>query len=414
MAVYSYIRKGDYVYQEKKPVNLNVLLGSLFLGYSMVYIDKLSVGISIVSISKDIPMTESTKGLILSAFFIGYALMQIPMSFAINKFGARSVVIFSVILIGIFDFIFGLSQSIQMLIAVRLLSGMFAHSGYASASSKEVIDNFPVERRTFAKGILISSSGFAGVIGPILLSPLIEIKGWRFAYTLLTVLSLIIAFIISSSIPKKDKNQKQAAATAKKVPILSVWKNPTIWFLFFAAFFINSLLYGLNNWLPTFLVSYRGITLPQSGMISSAVGVFALTGAIGGSYIVGKFFRNQDKKVIMVTSSIGSILAFASYFVYKPINFILVLGFATLFLTLGFVTLMAIPMKMFSGEVFAPSYSTIATGGIIGGAVVQLVIGFLVESSETFLTAFIYFLCLGLLTAASLIFVKIPSQNESI
>ncbi len=399
------------MHQEKKPVNLNVLLGSLFLGYSMVYIDKLSVGISIVSISKDIPMSESTKGLILSAFFIGYALMQIPMSFAINRFGARVVVVFSVILIGIFDFIFGLSQSIQMLIAIRLLSGMFAHSGYASAASKEVIDNFPVERRTFAKGILISSSGFAGVIGPILLSPLIEIKGWRFAYTLLTVISLIIAFIISSSIPKKDKKDKAADPTTK-VPILSVWKNPTIWFLFFAAFFINSLLYGLNNWLPTFLVSYRGITLPQSGMISSAVGVFALTGAIGGSYIVGKFFRNQDKKVIMLTSSIGSVLAFASYFVYKPINFILVLGFATLFLTLGFVTLMTIPMKMFSGAVFAPCYSTIATGGIIGGAVVQLVIGFLVESSETFLTAFIYFLCLGLLTAASLIFVKIPSQNE--
>lgn len=73
----------------KNQVNLSLLLSTLFLGYVIVYIDKLSVGISIISISKDIPMTESQKGLILSAFFIGYAIMQVPMSFAINKFGAK-------------------------------------------------------------------------------------------------------------------------------------------------------------------------------------------------------------------------------------------------------------------------------------------------------------------------------------
>ena len=38
--------------KKENNVNLNLLLGSLFLGYVMVYIDKLSVGISIVSISQ--------------------------------------------------------------------------------------------------------------------------------------------------------------------------------------------------------------------------------------------------------------------------------------------------------------------------------------------------------------------------
>jgi hypothetical protein len=71
---------------------------------------------------------------------------------------------------------------------------------------------------------------------------------------------------------------------------------------------------------------------------------------------------------------------------------------------------MAIPMKLFDGKTFAPSYSTIATGGIIGGAVAQIVIGFLVEMSGTFLTAFIYFLVLGLLTAFSVFFVKLKPQ----
>ena len=395
--------------QKTNPTNLSVLLGSLFLGYVMVYIDKLSVGISIVSISKDITMSESTKGLILSAFFIGYALMQIPMSFAINKFGSRAVVITGIILIGLFDFLFGLSQNVQMLLAIRLLTGMFAHSGYASASSKEVIDNFPMEKRTFAKGVLISSSGVAGVLGPILLSPIIEMKGWRFAYSLLTILALIIALIISFSIPKKLKETTDLYQE-EKVSIVTVWKNPTIWILFAAAFFINNLLYGLNNWLPTYLTSYRGITLTQSGIISSAVGVFALVGAIGGGYVVSRYLLGKDREVILGASILGAILVFVAYFVHNTYSFILVLGLATLFLTLTFVTLMAIPMKLFEGKAFAPSYSTIASGGIIGGAVAQIVIGFLVEASGTFLTAFIYFLSLGFLTAVSVFFVKLKPQ----
>lgn len=401
----------NHVKHENKSINLNILLGSLFLGYVMVYIDKLSVGISIVSISHDLPMSESTKGLILSAFFFGYALMQIPMSFAVNRFGARKVVIGSILLIGVFDFLFGLSPSVQMLLSVRLLTGMLAHSGYASASSKEVIENFPVEKRTFAKGVLISSSGVAGIIGPILLSPIIEIKGWRFAYTLLTILAITIAIIISFSIPKRKETFRKE--TSEKISILSVWKNPTIWILFAGAFFINNLLYGLNSWLPTFLTSYRGISLTQSGMISSAVGAFSLVGAIGGSYLVGKFYQGRDKLVIITTSIIGALLVFTSYFVHKPIIFIFILGSSTLFLTLAFVTLMAIPMKLFEGQAFAPSYSTIASGGIIGGAVAQIVIGFLVEHSGTFLTAFIYFLILGLLTSLSLVFVKFePSEKK--
>lgn len=112
---------------KRKQAHPNLVLCSLFLGYMMVYIDKLSVGISIVSIDKDYPMSEGTKGLILSAFFIGYALMQIPMSFLINRFGARLVILSSLVLIGVFDFLFGRSSSVEMLIAMRLLTGMLAH-----------------------------------------------------------------------------------------------------------------------------------------------------------------------------------------------------------------------------------------------------------------------------------------------
>lgn len=396
----------------KKQVNLSLLLSTLFLGYVIVYIDKLSVGISIISISKDIPMTESQKGLILSAFFIGYAIMQVPMSFAINQFGAKKVLIWSVFMIGVFDFIFSFGETVTMLLAIRLLTGMLAHSGYPSASSKEIIDHFPLERRAFAKGILISSSGIAGIVGPILLSPIIEQYNWKFAYMLLTILAILASFIIVRIIPTPNKQSKEVIEEAsEKVSLLNIWKNRNIWTLFAAAFFINSLLYGINNWLPSFLTSQRGITLTQSGMVSSCVGVFSLIGAIGGSYVVSKFFSEKDTLVIMMMATIGSSLVFLSYYLHSLVPFILVLGLATLSMTVAFVTLMTIPLKVFTGKHFAPSYSTISTGGILGGATAQIIIGSLVDGSESYFSAFIYFFALGILATLSLAFLKKGAEN---
>ncbi|UUV99425.1 MFS transporter [Vagococcus luciliae] len=396
----------------KKQVNLSLLLSTLFLGYVIVYIDKLSVGISIISISKDIPMTESQKGLILSAFFIGYAIMQVPMSFAINQFGAKKVLIWSVFMIGVFDFIFSFGETVTMLLAIRLLTGMLAHSGYPSASSKEIIDHFPLERRTFAKGILISSSGIAGIVGPILLSPIIDKYNWKFAYMLLTILAILASFIIARSIPTPNKQSNEIVEEdSEKVSLLNIWKNRNIWILFAAAFFVNSLLYGINNWLPSFLTSQRGITLTQSGIVSSCVGVFSLVGAIGGSYVVSKFFSEKDTLVIMIMATIGSSLVFLSYYLHSLVLFILVLGLATLSMTVAFVTLMTIPLKVFTGKHFAPSYSTISTGGILGGATAQIIIGSLVDGSESYLSAFIYFFALGILATLSLTFLKKGAEH---
>ena len=229
---------------------------------------------------------------------------------------------------------------------------------------------------------------------------------------LLTILAIAASFIIARGIPTPNKQSIEVAEEdSEKVSLLKIWKNRNIWTLFAAAFFVNSLLYGINNWLPSFLTSQRGITLTQSGVVSSCVGVFSLVGAIGGSYIVSKFFSEKDTIVIMIMATIGSSLVFLSYYVHSLVLFILVLGLATLSMTVAFVTLMTIPLKVFTGKHFAPSYSTISTGGILGGATAQIIIGALVDSSETYLSAFIYFFALGILAALSLAFLKKGAEH---
>ena len=336
--------------------------------------------------------------------------MQIPMGLVINRVGSRVVLIGSILGMGLFAFLFGFGTSLIMFMSIRFLTGLLAHSGYASSASKEVTVNFEPEKRTFAQGILLSSSGVAGFIGPLVLSPIITKTGWKTAYLVLTVLAVLIAVFLIVTIPRNEKQKElnEAVKTkTEKLSILVVWSDIRVWILFLSSFFINSLLYGFSNWLPSFLTGERGLALNSAALISSVGGFFLLVGSIGGSYVVGRFFQGKEKLVVAATAVIGATLAFSAYFIANLTLLAIVMGFANFFLIICFVTMMSIPLKIFTGAKFAPSYATLATGGILGGFVSPTLIGALVELSDgQYITTFIFFLVVGVLSAITILFIK--------
>lgn len=396
--------------KKREPKKTSLLLVALFLGYTMVYIDKFSVGYSLIPISTEFGLDPAAKGMVMSAFFLGYAIMQIPMGVVINKVGSRVVLIGSIIGIGLFAFLFGFGTSLIMFVSLRFLTGLLAHSGYASSASKEVTMNFPLEKRTFAQGILMSSSGVASFIGPLVLSPIITKAGWKNAYLILTVLAVISAIFLIIVIPRNEKmKEKKETVTTKtdKISIFVVWSDIRVWIIFLSAFFVNCSLYGLVNWVPSFLTGERGLDLNGAAVISSVGGLFMLIGSIGGSYVVGRFFQHREKAVVAISAILGALSAFGSYYSQNLVLLAIILGLANFFLIISLVTLMSIPLRIFEGAKFAPSYATLATGGILGGFVSPMVIGKLVElSNGQYISTFFFFLVVGLLTAVTVMFIK--------
>lgn len=397
--------------EQTKKSNIGLLLFALFLGYTMVYIDKLSVSFALIPMSEEFNLLPSAKGMIMSAFFLGYAIMQVPMGFVINKAGARAVLIFSVLGIGAFTLVFGFGSSLIMFMAIRFLTGFMAHSGYASSASKQLTLHVPREKRTFAQGILLSSSGFAGIVGPIIISPIITNSGWRTAYYILTAAAVLVTIVLIIAIPKEKKvtedNTQEQAKAANKVSLSEVWSDKRVWVLFFSAFCVNALLYGLSSWVPSFLTEAKSLSLNNAALISAVAGVFALVGSLGGSYFVGKYLQGKEKGVVAVTAVLAAVATFLSYFVANPIIIAILLGFANFFGLICFIIMMSIPLKIFEGPRFAPSYATLATGGILGGFVSPSLIGYLVQASGgQYISSFIYFLIVGSLTAVAIMFIK--------
>lgn len=69
----------------------------LFLGWALGNLDRYVINYAIVFIGRDLMLTNTETGLVLSAFFLGYAIMQIPGGILADKYGAKRVIVLAIL-----------------------------------------------------------------------------------------------------------------------------------------------------------------------------------------------------------------------------------------------------------------------------------------------------------------------------
>src|SRR5690242_7578272 len=90
----------------------NWILALLFLGWSLGNIDRYIMNYAVLSITKDLQLSASSTGILLSSFFAGYAIMQMPGGWLSDKFGPRKVLLIAVISWSIFTGLTGAAWSL--------------------------------------------------------------------------------------------------------------------------------------------------------------------------------------------------------------------------------------------------------------------------------------------------------------
>src|SRR5579862_6373459 len=91
----------------------------LFL-VSVNYIDRASLSVAMPLISKEFDIDPAWQGLILSSFFITYALMQVPGGMLADRFKPRIVIVAATLGWGFFQAIAAIATNASVLVLTRL------------------------------------------------------------------------------------------------------------------------------------------------------------------------------------------------------------------------------------------------------------------------------------------------------
>ncbi|BDR53315.1 MFS transporter [Bombiscardovia nodaiensis] len=395
------------------------LIFSLMAGYSIVYMDKNMISTAIIQIADQFGFKTGQTGAIMSAFFLGYTLTLIVSGWLADRFGAKPVLLCSMLLIGLFSFLFSFSSSLGFFILIRCLAGM-GHGGYPPSCTKAVAENFPRERRTFVQALILSTSGIGGILASTLGAALID-RNWHVAYWVLGSLYLvafvcILIFVPGDALPKRGSAQAQAqaqvssdgAAAKSKVSVGQLMRTRNVLVLFLSMLLLNILLYGTMSWIPSYIKGTFKLTITQTGGLLAFNAIFTTVATIFAGKLLSKLFLGKEKMAIFGAATITALLMVAFLTSHNLWLSVVVMILISCVAVVAFTGIFTWPHKIMDPALIGSATGIINTGGTIGGFLAPIISGYLVEvAGGSFVWAFGFMALMGFLSGLAVLLVKV-------
>ena len=183
---------------------IGVLLG---VGVLINYIDRINLSVAAPQLQQDFHLSPEEIGLLFSAFFWSYSLLQVPGGMVLDRFGVTRVGRWGAFLWAVASAITAVSSGFAGIFAARVLLGV-AEAPAFPASQKATGYWFPRNERARSTAIFDSAAKFSNVIGVPLVAFAIVNLGWRWGFGITAVLSLayFVAYWLIYRDPSADRS----------------------------------------------------------------------------------------------------------------------------------------------------------------------------------------------------------------
>jgi MFS family permease len=163
-------------------------------------LDGTLITVALPSVAHSLHVSNSTTAIVLSAYFVAYALALLPGGSLVDRFDARRLALLGLGVFAVGAAAGALAPTIGVLVATRVVQGVGA--GLVSpAALAGAVSGFPPERRGGALGIWGASAGVSNLLGPVIGGVLTVALGWRADWWVLVPLALLAAAGIIRFLP---------------------------------------------------------------------------------------------------------------------------------------------------------------------------------------------------------------------
>lgn len=265
------------------------------------YVDRAVLSICMPAIQADLHLDPAIVGVILSAFFWGYASMQIPSGWLADRFRPDKLVVLSSILWGILQILTGFVSGSKAFMFLRVLLGVAEAPMYPVSTKLQAIWLTSKER---GRGAAIFDSGAAmgnAIGGPIVILFMAWFGGWRGALIGAGILTVIIAWGAWHALkgnPDTNPRVNQAERDYLKTELAQEYEsnkggvsvgakhyltNFTFWMMCIGYYCICSFWFGIMTWGPNYLSAEQHLDLKSiGGAVFIIYGVGVVVEVIGG------------------------------------------------------------------------------------------------------------------------------------
>ncbi len=175
--------------------NAWVILGLLALAYLFIPFHRSCLSILSLEIMADTGMDAVSFGVLSSAFFLTFGLMQLPAGILNDTLGPRKILPLFMGMAGLGALFMGIAQSDLLLLAGRAFVGIGISVIYLS-SVKIIANWFPPEKFATIKGLYVSAGGIGMILASGPLAHASQWAGWRTSFSGIAVTCLALALLM--------------------------------------------------------------------------------------------------------------------------------------------------------------------------------------------------------------------------
>jgi len=243
------------------------------------------------------------SGLLLSALTITSGLSQFPGGWLGDRFSRRVVIAIGLCGIGITSLAVGLSPAYYPMLAILIVMGIFAGAYHPSAVSM-LSSYFEAARRGRVIALHMAGGSIGFTIGPILGGLIAGLLGWRFAFIILSIPTLLAVPLILKKLKlietKREGSQVTRTSTNSSVtsqpasPGVSIFQalKPVL-IIMILAILMQLVAGSAMAFIPLYLVDKHHIAPAYAAMLLGLIRAGGIAGSLLGGWLSDKWGRKS-------------------------------------------------------------------------------------------------------------------------
>jgi len=384
----------------------------LWLSYVGLYLNRRNVSIVMPVLMTEMRLDHAQTGFLVTAFFIIYALIQIPSGWLADRVGGKKVATLGNAITAVSSYASGWASSYSPLLLTRFFCGSGQGMGWPS-STKLVAEWFPHDKRGVAMGILTSSVALGSFLALVLAGLFLSVYDWH-AVFFIPALILTFITVIFWLVVKDHPNTVIVEAAAKdkvfRRQVAGVLKDRVMTRIAFSYFCWKYAFEGLFYWLPAYFVETFGLSGGNAGMLAGLVLLMGL-GSMPLGGLISDRVRRREHVILFSLIPSGALLLFLSMANdYWLILFILLL--ASFLFQLSEGVYFVIPVDRFGSELTGVGVGLINLVGQIGTLLAPWLAGIIIDNYHSYSPTFLMFGLTALIGVVITSFQYLTEQQE--
>jgi sugar phosphate permease len=376
-----------------------LIFGILAVAYFFVYFHRLSLSVVANDIAADFGTTAGVLGLLGSVYFYCYAAMQFPAGLFSDSIGPRKTVAVSLLLACLGSFLFGLSPTIGVAFAARIMVGLGVSMVFIP-TMKILSQWFRTNEFAVMAGLLNAAGGIGVLAATWLLGILATSFGWRISFQLIggcTLLLILLAWLIVRDRPADKgwpsitqidtQNDKENLSAPPKIGLWQgarqVVSEKYFWPVALWFFFDCGIFFGFGGlWSGPYLMHVYGITREQAGNILSMLAWGMIIGSPFLGVVSEKALKSRKKTLMLSASVLAVLMIVINFFAAGLPWFILVLWFFLFSVFSSAIVIMGFTAtkELFPVEIAGTSVGAVNFFPFFGGAVFMPLLGRILDT----------------------------------